>query len=144
MADDKIITIAEKLTKDLNEQSFSHEFTATRVYLPDWDRGEPGLRVIVFPVTENVEVLTRQGITKHQYVLQIGIQDESEPSEISKLDSLMGLVKEILLYLEQTTLIEGLSLTGVGREPLYDPDHLLEHHQFRTAPTLTYSGSKDI
>ena len=152
MATSVMVGVAEAIKTSLNKgtyigengtvQTFILQFVAKRVYVTDWKRELEGIKVVVMPKSQIHEVIARGNETQDTIRIQIGIQGEARPDELAKSDDLMKLVEEIKTHIKTERIPfledENITLIGIEHDPIWDPEHLIEQKQFRTAPTFVF------
>ena len=144
-----VIDIADAVAGELNTAgagSFSLEFTALRRALPVYDLAElTDLKISVVPKALEIAGATR-GLGKFDVQVDIGIQQKLPPGEDvdSFVESLCGLVDEIVDFLRQKTLADApwASWVATENDPVYVPEHLADRRVFTAVLTLTYRAMK--
>jgi hypothetical protein len=134
----KLTDIADAVVAVLNDSELTHEFTAERTLLPLYDlKTLKTLKVSVVPkgkkITQGARVLTI-------YEIQIDIGIQKKISDDSELDGLLKLVEDIAALFKAERLEGYPSAICMKKEnePIYDPDHLRQFHQFTSVVTLTF------
>ena len=134
----KLTNIADAVVAVLNGSGLTPEFTAERTLLPLYDlKALRNLKVSVVPkgrkITQGARVLTIDEIQ-----IDIGIQKKI--SDDSELDGLMKLVEDIagLFKAERLDGYPNAICIKKENEPIYDPEHLRQFHQFTSVVTLTF------
>jgi len=140
VADALITRVADAVRDSLNGATLEHRFAATREWVTDWDRASGGLRVVVVPVSEVITIEARQDVTGNTYTMDLGVQDECLPSDTEKIDSIFSLMDAMIDHLRNNTLIAGLTLVAISRDPIFDQEHLLSANQIRLTASLAYRG----
>ena len=152
MALDPIVGVAEAIKislnsgtfidKDGNEQQFSRQFASQRHYLTPFAREETGLKVTVMPTAALHELVARNNVSTDTLRVQVGVQDEVDPNDLSVIDKLMKFVSEIKTHIRNARMeyldTENITLIAVEHDPIWDQEHLRDHRQFRTAPTFVF------
>lgn len=140
MSQADIVTIADQIVTDLNNGSFSLPFTAERAYLPVYDLPDAGtLKVTVVPKSDEGSLDSRSQ-SKHDYAIDIGVQQKPAAIDNASLDPLMRLVQEIADYFLFGKTPGGASLIAPEIRILYFPEHLQQLRQFTAVVTLTFRG----
>lgn len=105
--------IAAEIVTAVNAESFSMPFVAERAYLPDWSiKDELGdLQCIVWPSDPSAEMWERSGMLE-TYKVGVSFAKTVEAVEISVIDGLAGLVKEVVRFLE----LKDIELTSDNRQ----------------------------
>jgi len=134
-----IIDIADAVAAELNNASFSREFTATRSYLPRFELPEMAeLHVTVVPRGLDISTVTRSG-HQHDYRIDVAVQQKLQSADVSEVDELMGLLEEIADHFRSRTLEVPLAgCVAVENEPVYVAEHMDEMRQFTSVITLTF------
>ncbi len=134
----KLTDIADAVVAILNGSGLTPQFTAERTLLPIYDlKTLKTLKVSVVPkgrkITQGARVLTIDEIQ-----IDIGIQKKI--SDDSELDGLMKLVEDIVALFQPERLSGYPTAICVKKEndPIYDPEHLRQFHQFTSVVTLTF------
>lgn len=134
-----IIAIAEAITVQLNSQTFSQSFTATRHYQPLFDLASlTTLRVSVVPRGLTSKTLDRSRDT-FDYEIDIAVQQKIEPVLVN-LDALMALVEEVADHFRQNPLnsYPGARCLEVRNAPVFASEHLQELRLFTSVLTLVF------
>jgi hypothetical protein len=130
--------VAQAVVDLLNTGVYSQSFVAARAYRVDMElQDSSALKVLVVPRGVAHILATRSGV-QIDVQIDIGIQKKSALSN-SALDSLMGLVEEILSSLRQPGLtFAGFMWVSTENSPIYSPDHLDQAKEFLSILTLTF------
>lgn len=134
----KLTEIADAVVEVLNGAGLTPEFTAERTLLPRYDlKALKTLKVSVVPKGRKIT----QGMRIHNIdEIQIDIGVQKKISNDSELDGLLKLVEDICGLFKAERLEEYPSAICVKKEnePIYDPGHLRQFHQFTSVITLTF------
>lgn len=132
--------LAEAVAEALNVHAFSQPFEAVSQFVPGHDLEElEQLTVTVVPARRKVTISSRAG-TFFDLSVMVGLQQQCRPTDDERIDSLLDLGNEILLYLRQTPLatFTDAHFLEAGEDDIFDPDHLVVRHVFSGVLTLTY------
>jgi len=134
-----ITDIADAVVAELNNASFSREFTATRSYLPRFELPEMAdLHVTVVPRGLEISTASRSG-HQHDYRIDAAAQQKLQSSEPAEIDELVSLVEEIAVHFRGRTLdAPSAACVAVENEPVYVAEHMDEMRQFTSVITLTF------
>jgi len=135
-----ILDIADAVVTELNGEGFGLPFTAERAYLPRFDLPEmASLRVTVVPRGLSISAGTRSR-DRHEYRIDVGVQQKLEQEDTAELDPLMDLVEEIADHFRGLVLEADPEAACVGVEngPVYAQDHMREGRLFTSILTLTF------
>jgi len=133
--------IAVAVVTELNGNSFSQEFTASRTWSPDLDRKDlDALTVTVVPRRrENFERAAR---TSHrsEYTIDVGLQKAVDPADNDAVDALVLLAEEVADYMADRALAAyaAAKIFRVAQDPLADFEDLRTNRQFTGIVSLTY------
>jgi hypothetical protein len=134
------IDVADAVVAELAGGTFSQAFTPERRVLPSFDLKDLAtLRVTVAPNAVEVTGGTRS-VSQYDCRVDVGIQKRLGRDLDAEVTHLCDLVEEIADYLRKRTLAKAphaLWMRTVN-EPIYAPEHLLEHRTFTSVLTLTY------
>ena len=131
------IDIADAVVNELNTGSFSEEFTACRVVLPEFELSELlSLRVTVVPKSVEITPVTRDS-SCFDVAIDIGIQQKIAKDTDAQVSRLSGIVSEIVLFLNKRDLAIA-KFKSIANEPVYIPEHLSEKRLFTSIITVTY------
>ena len=135
------ITVAAAVKDALNAGTFSTDFTAARVAVPQFELSDMNtLHVTVVP-RDVSRVMADRNSDEYTVAVDVAIQKRIQvSSEVASVDALLVLVQEIDDYMARRTLGAANDIRWVGaeNEPVYAPDHILEQHQFTSVLTLSY------
>jgi len=96
------VAIAEAVKADLNAESFSQSFTATREYLPRYGPGDlQTLRVVVVPAGWSSDLADRGRVRIRDWGVDVAVVKKLDPSDNAAVDPLMALLDEIVDRYEQ-------------------------------------------
>lgn len=134
--------IADAVVTALNAGSWSQTFTATRVYVPQFDLPDMAtLRVTV--VGRGVEVArsTRQG-HQYDYRVDVAVQKKLAGDTNAERDALLTLAEEIADHFREldaplTFDSSEAECVAAGYDVVYDPEHLTDLRQLTSVVTLT-------
>ena len=132
-----ITDLAQAVADALNAGTFSMEFTAERVALPDFELADmKDLHVTVVP-REVESALLDRARDSHDVKVDVAVQKKLDALTKEAVDPLMALVQEIATYLNRRNLGDAL-WRKTENKPVYSPEHLREMRQFTSVLTLTY------
>ncbi len=134
----EVIDIADAVVAELNDGSFSQAFTALRKYRPEFELKELAeLQVTVVPRSLERSIAGR-GCRQIDYDIDIAVQKRI--SDDADCDALMGLVQEIIDYLDDHSLTAypAARWVKIVNDPIYAPEHLQDKRSFTSILTLTY------
>ena len=134
----KLTEIADAVVNILNASGLTPEFTAERTLLPRYDlKALKTLKVSVVPKGRKITQGTRVH-TIDEVQIDIGVQKKI--SNDSELDGLLKLVEDIcgLFKAERLPGFAGAICVKKENDPIYDPGHLRQFHQFTSLITLTF------
>ncbi len=135
-----ILKIADGVTGELNNHSFSQSFTAQRLLLPEFDLSQlTELKVTVVPKSIEYSPFSRQ-YTRQECSVDIGIQKKIEGDLETQLPGLLDFVQEIVVFLRNRKLVScpDASWLRSQNDPVYVPDHLANQRTFTSIFTVTY------
>jgi len=132
-----ISDIAEAVVAALNGQTFSQPVTAERAYRAAFDLQEmQDLHVTVVP--KGLELTTTgRGLAQSDVQIDIGVQKKLAGGDDAEVDSLVGLVQEIVEFIRATRQFGDAVWVKTENTPIYSPEHLGELRQFTSVLTLT-------
>ncbi len=136
----KLTDIADAVVAVLNAAELDMEFTAERTLLPLYDlKTLRNLKVSVVPKGRKI-IQGARVLTIDEIQIDIGIQKKI--SDDSELDGLMKLVEDIagLFKAERLAGYPNAICIKKENEPIYDPEHLRQFHQFTSVVTLTFKA----
>lgn len=143
----QIIDIQEALTDLLNTASLSQEFTAARVYIPNYSISDsPGLLVFVLGLNSVVDMDAgmRDGTNVETHTITVAVYNQiprinGQPKS-SNVDAMMVLVQELTDFIKTTPQIleDGTTLVGIRTSPVYDPALLDSQNTFCSVLQLDY------
>lgn len=137
-----ILEVADAVVGELNAQTFTLPFTATRVYIPEEDLTQYD-QLAVNVIAENAAEST---IAIKKFKINVLVQQKIDPLDLAQVDPLVNLVDEIATFLQglRPSGAPGSALVLSNPDPLYDHDQLNENRLFKsivvldcTAPTET-------
>ena len=134
----EIIDIADAIVAELNDHSFSVSFVSTREYAPEFELKELAeLKVTVVPRGLERNIAGR-GSRQNDYQVDIAIQKRVANND--DCDNLMGLVQEIVEYLDDKTLSDYPTARWfkTNNDPIFAPDHIQDKRCFTSILTLAY------
>jgi hypothetical protein len=134
------VDIADAVVAELNDASFSREFTAVRSYRPQYDLAEMStLHVTVVPKAVVIAAVTRSGV-QYDVSVDVAVQQHLESEDAAAIDPLMDLVEEIADFFRLNPLSACPNVSWVKTEnhPVYSPQHLEEFRQFTSVLMLTF------
>jgi len=134
-----ITDIADAVVAELNDASFSREFTAARSYLPRFELPEMAeLHVTVVPRGLAITTASRAG-HRHDYRIDVAVQRKLQSTDASEVDGLMGLMEEVADHFRGRTLdTPPAACVAVENEPVYVAEHMDEMRQFTSLITMTF------
>ena len=130
--------LADAVVAILNAADLDMEFTAERTLLPLYDlKALRDLKVSVVPKGRKI-IQGARVLTIDEIQIDIGIQKKI--SDDSELDGFMKLVEDIagLFKAERLDGYPNALCIKKENEPIYDPEHLRQFHQFTSVVTLTF------
>ncbi len=145
-----VVDIADAVTAELNAApagTFDPAFSAERRVLPVFELADLAeLRVTVVPKGVQITGSTRSA-SQYDISVDIGVQRKLPPGDKNldaEVTTLGTLVDEIADHLRQRPLSTAPYATWVStaNEPVYAPEHLLEHRVFTSVLTVTYRALK--
>lgn len=140
-----LLDIADAVVTQLNAETWSPTFTATRAYIIENQlTALDDLVVTVIPSEQTRVNVSRSG-EQHDHVVMLGIQQRPTTISNAVLDPLVDLAEAIANYFEnerKLTAYPTASCTLVENTPPYQPQRLRENREFLTIITLTYSVQK--
>jgi len=136
-----ILDIADALVTALNAHDFTLDFTAVRIYRPEFNlSADDGMYVPVMPQAIESELVSRAKDTEDMDRILVGVAKKVANIEAITLDPLMGLVEEIGDFCKGLTL--GTTPRAVcvlmSNEPIFNPDMLKEMRTFQSILTLSF------
>ena len=132
-----ITDLAQAVADALNTGTFSMDFAAERVALPDFELADmKDLHVTVVP-REVESALLDRGHDSHDVKVDVAVQKKLTSLANEEIDPLMALVQEISAHLNRRNLV-GALWRKTENKPVYSPEHLREMRQFTSVLTLTY------
>jgi hypothetical protein len=135
-----VIDIADAVTAELADSTFSQALTPQRKLLPEFDLADlKDLRVTVVPKTLEVGGATR-ATQQYEVAVDIGIQKKLGADLETEVAALLGLVDEIAAYLTRRPLaaMPAAAWVGLANDPIYAPEHLANQRVFTSVLTLMY------
>lgn len=143
-----VATIAAEVTALLNAASasgaFSQEFTAVRSYVPRHDSETSALQVFVVGTSiPSIETIAGD-FDATECVIEIGVFDRVDQTDLEEVDAMVQLVEEIGAYLCDTTgnIASGQRMTTPEVDPLYDVNQI-QNGVFASAQRITYRSCVD-
>jgi len=136
------IALAAAVTTLINDGSYSQPVTATRAYVVEHDLKALGdLKVSVVPGEMDTVNISRKG-EQHDIVIDVAIQKRVPANDLTKLDELMLLAKEIRTYVNRKRVAAGINYVAIrtSNKPLYNVKHLKEDWVLTTVLQLTFRG----
>lgn len=144
----EILDIADAVVTALNADEFqetlTEEFTAERLFLPDFKLEDMGtLHVTVVPKSITEEISSRSSADYH-YQIDIGVQKRFSSIGKTEIDPLVDLVEQIAALFKLATLAGYPDVAWIKTEhsTLYSPEHMAQMRQFTSIMTLTYRRVK--
>ena len=142
-----VTDIADAVAAELNaavEGTFSEDFTAQRLVLPEFDLADlAALKVSVVPKAVTITGATRAAC-QYEIVVDIGVQKKLGKDLDSEVATLGTFVDEVADYLRQRALNQAAYAAWVStaNEPVYAPEHLAGDRVFTSVLTVTYRALK--
>lgn len=137
MADAVLVQIADALVTHLNAASLSQTFTATRKFLPHFEREKlTGLEVTVFPRSDAATPATRSK-SEHTYLVDVVIRQPVDPDSESDLKAATQLTEEMADRIANNDMA-GAGWTLIENDPMYSVEILGESREFLAVQTVTY------
>lgn len=142
-----LATLAEAVKTALNAGSFSLDFEAERVYIPEFTPATAGTDLSVKAVGRTIEfVAGARAAYQKNHVVDIGIQQRlpqgSEPTDDTgnaELDGLVELAEQVAdFFTPGAQYGSGQLLTVAVQDPVFIPAHLREHKVFTSVVSLTF------
>ncbi len=130
--------LADAVVAVLNAAELDIEFIAERTLLPLYDlKALRELKISVVPKGRKI-VQGSRVVTTQEIQIDIGIQKKI--SDDSELDGLLKLVEDIagLFKAERLEGYPNAICVKKENDPIYDPEHLRQFHQFTSVLTLTF------
>jgi len=133
----QITDIADAVVTELNAETFSMEFTAARLYRPDFELPEmKDLHVTVVP--HGLEMTTAgRALSQHDVQIDVAVQKKLDAADNSEIDSLMGLVEELAEFFRTKRQFGDAFWLRTENSPIYSQEHLGELRQFTSVLTAT-------
>lgn len=137
MPDSVLTDIADDLVTHLGTLSLSQTFTASRVFLPDFEREQlTGYEVTVYPASESRGVITRAAI-EHVYELNVVVRAPVNPASNPDISAALYFVEQLV------TGIKGQAASGASwltseNDPVFDLESLQQRHEFLSVITIQY------
>lgn len=146
--------IADAVTDLLNGEEFDAEFTAVRLWDPDFNLRElADLRVTVIPGHQLVDRVAR-GRNEHTCPINIGVQQrvevdadaETELPNLStdQIDGLHGLLEQIVNFLLCRPLASPAAMCTKAEYVGIAPSHLEQLHVVTDVAVLTYESQERV
>lgn len=129
-----ILTIADEIKSELNENDFSESFTASRNYV-EFHRLEDitTLEVWVQPVEEIITPVSRDQ-DQNEYFFEVGIFKRCATT--AEIDSMINLADEIYRYFRRFEFTGGGKQVSVESPTLYSPEYLMQAGLFASVIRL--------
>ncbi|MCP4248082.1 MAG: hypothetical protein GY778_13630 [bacterium] len=141
----QIVTLAQAIVDQLNDQFSPATFTATRGYAPVKSLEElTTLTVTVVPKRRSIDAATR-GSHHFGDAVDIGIQQKLEPVSNATIDAMIDQVEAIADHLRSNPRPDGANfsiLTEIENDPIFWPDHLNKDQVFTSVLTATYRTAR--
>ncbi len=137
----KIVDLAEAVVTELNAESFSQAFTATRHYVPKIDlKDAASLSVLVAPSGFSTSIASRAN-DDEEYTIDIGVLKRLTVDGNTELDPLMLLVEEIKNHFRRKTIASPAAVcTEITNDPIFDIESLDQKRQFASVLNLKFSA----
>jgi hypothetical protein len=135
-----ITDIADAVVDNLNDHEFSQDFNAERRYLATLELKEMGndLHVTVVMRGFDTTAVTRAGATEKKFKIDIAVRKKlTKIEEDEEVDDLVGLVEEIIDYLNPIGTFGTARCHLIENVPVYIPEHLSTMRQFTSVLTLS-------
>ena len=141
MADATTVDIAKGVVTELNAETFTTDFTATRFYLPIKTLEDMTSLVVFVASGEATDQEYTRNATLGTYDIRVTVQQQVDPSVLAPIDVLLTLVEDIADFfrLRPMTAVGTALWASVEHAPLYDRDLLLEQSLFLSVITLTFT-----
>ena len=142
-----VTDIADAVAAELNaavEGTFTEDFTAQRLVLPEFDLAElADLKVSVVPKAVTITGSTRSA-SQYEIAVDVGVQKKLGKDLDSEVAALGTFVDEIADYLRQRALTQAAyaAWVSIANEPVYAPEHLAGDRVFTSVLTVTYRALK--
>lgn len=131
--------LADAITAEIGDGSFSQAFTAERGYVATYDKTDDRLRVLVAPGGIESERTSRSSGASRM-TIDVGII-QRVTNDVVAIDGLIDLVAEIRAFLDGRVLERLNTISPIGAvqiEPLYAPDELRQNRLFVSVVRATY------
>lgn len=137
----RITEISDAVTTVLNDNSFSSEFDAERLYQPIFELKDMNtLHVTV--VSSGIPAMERasRGSNQRDYKIDIAVQKKYEDESNDELDPLMDLVEEIVNTFDGKRLagVENAICIKTENKPVFAQEHMEQYRQFTSLVSLTF------
>jgi len=132
--------LAEAVVADLNNEAFSLDFVARRLYRPRFEPADlKTLQVSVVPRSLVIEAASRAEDSQ-EYRIDVAVQQKLDTETAEEMDPLLGLVEEIARYfrLRRPAAMPSALCVKVANEPVYAVEHLNELRCFTSIITLSF------
>ena len=145
MAGDAAIELCEAVKNTLNNDTFSHTFTATRVYDLTAELKDDSITHVNTALFEEEGEIASRGSTDEEIAINIAVRRKCDVSSNAVPDAMMGLLKEfkdtfVGKRLATATLGDAWCY-GFDRKPAYFPEHIRKFRQFTGLITLKFTLS---
>ena len=133
-----ILRIADAVTAEINRANLFPDFTAERLFIPEYDlKTLKSIKVSVVPKAIK-EINIARTMESKEIQIDIGIQQKITDERY--LEILLNLVEEIADLFTQKRLADVPEALCIRTEnnPVYDPEHLRQMRQFTSVITLTF------
>lgn len=135
--------LAEALAEADGAGTFSRTIDPKFAYAPTWDLEDLAeLQVSIVPRSKESTQASR-GQIDELFTIEVGLQEQCQPTDLDKIDELLALADEIETHLEEAGDLAGAYWVSNERDPLFFPDHLREHSVFTTVIAATYRRERD-
>lgn len=135
-----VLQIADSVTAQLNAASLTHDFTAERLYVPNFDLEDmQDLRVSVVP--RELLILAHDRTTsKYNARIDVAVQRKFNQGTNVEIDPLVALVEEIadLFRLKRLDSMPEARCIQVEHPVIYSAEHWEQLRQFTSLLTLTF------
>ena len=135
-----IIDLADVVAFELNDEEWSLEFAARRLYRPRFEVADLArLQVSVVPRSLVIEAASR-ATDSRQYQIDVAVQQKLNDETAEEIDPLLKLVDEIARHFWswRPPSMPGAICIKVANDPVYAVEHLDELRCFTSILTLSF------
>jgi len=140
--------VVAELAAGVEADAFSIPFTPARKVLPLYELADLAeLHVTVMPKAVLAAAATRAS-RQYDVTIDVGVQQKLTGDLDDEIVVLLDLVEELSDFLARRPLADAAHARWVSsaNDPVYAPEHLLDHRSFTSVLTLTYRavGSGEV